>query len=674
MAFDNFVFQAAWFFGRHVGAFKPSCVVEVQRGRFVRGYKRLPGGETAATIPGETARRPWRAWWEAETAWKEIPGVSDFTFSDAIGSQNGMTVGSITFQNVGFAQKTGPMGGIYHAIERGLLSPTRGYRASGRPTTVGKSEWYEVLTKGARIRVWAGYGAPQRDSDGGMPDDGGPNGGWLFNGLIDDLDPRSMPATLQLTLREGSPLSDEKLFGFNKSPQLDDPVTFCDRLDADKVTAVGSGARASSSDPGSPPRHVLSSSGGGSWRSHPHTSADATEWVEIRLPAGRYSDFVLDPLFDGMECFVGVYLKGGGTVDGEEDSGWVGSGTVPGEHGGWKYLRHIPRVGTGRTARALGAEIVCKDDSVLRVGFRALPERGGEHRAGVAYLRARRRHTEAEATSNKWILVDDIADVVVCVLRWAGYEEWEVERQGIRLKGKVVFNRATYLIDIIKAAEEQTGNVFHMQDPPSGDSWGIPTFRQNRALKRPKSVIEVRDDQTLTDIDPKFSNAPLPYIIRVRGKEAEPQAGAVTLGGDKSKRIMAVYRPPWHERNRLAGVIKHEVATLPNLRTYEECYVACYLIAVNAALQYATATAEILANPGIALDSQVGLVDEATGVNTRLWVTNREINGQFGGTASFKMAFGGSMIDTADMQELIKQIDSGVASGSINPGGKVVPA
>jgi hypothetical protein len=669
MAFDSYVFQAIWLGGRHVGAFRPTCVVEVQNGAFERGYKRLAGGETAATIPGESERKPWRAWWVAETAWKELPGVSDFSFTDALGEQNGMSVGSITCQNVGLTPRVGP-GGAYHAIEPGILSPARGYRPPGRPAGPARTEWYDVLTKGCRVRVWAGYGEPQRSGSGKMPDDGGPNGGWIFNGLVDDVDTSGSPAVLTLTVREGGTLSDQRLFGWNKSPQLDDPVTFCDRLDADKVAAVGTGASASSTTPGSPARLVLSGDAGSAWRSQPHASAAVTEWVEIRLPAGRYTDFVLDPLYDGMEVFVGVYLKGNGTVDGESAHGWIGEDYVPGANGGWPYVRRIPRADTGRIARALGAEIVCKDDSILRLGFRKLPERGGEHRAGVAYLRARRRQIETEAKKNRWILVDDIADVVITVLRWAGYEEWEVERQGIRLKGKLVLNRATFLADIVKKAAEVTGNVFHMQAPTSGDSWGIPTFRQNRALVKPRSVIEVREDQLLTDLDVKVTTEPLPYIIRVRGKEAEKQGGGVTLGGDRSKRVMAVYKPPWHNRNRLAGVIKHEVKTIPSLRTYEECYVTCYLLAVNAALKYTTGTAETMGNPGITLDSQVGILNTATGTNSRMWVTNREVNGHFGATSSFRMAIGGSIIDTPDMAALIKQIDSGRAAGNVNPGGQ----
>jgi hypothetical protein len=167
-------------------------------------------------------------------------------------------------------------------------------------------------------------------------------------------------------------------------------------------------------------------------------------------------------------------------------------------------------------------------------------------------------------------------------------------------------------------------------------------------------MVEIRDDQMLTGMNVKISEEPLPYIIRVRGKIVK---GGTTLGGDDSKRVMAVYRPPWWDSNRLAGIIKHSIHTQPELKTHEECMVACYLWAVNAALGMVTATCETMGNPVVDLNDQVSVVDTGTGMNTRMWVSNMEQSGTYGESTSWKMTLGGAMIDTPEMIALIKEID-----------------
>ncbi len=201
-----------------------------------------------------------------------------------------------------------------------------------------------------------------------------------------------------------------------------------------------------------------------------------------------------------------------------------------------------------------------------------------------------------------------------------------------------------------------TGFVFFVTDPTTGESQGVPVFRRNSALQAPSLVLtEVRDTDLLTGIRTKRSEESLPYIIRVRGKTA--RSGS-TLGGDTSKRIMAVYRPPWTADNTLAGVIKHVTHTDNALRSLTECQIACYLIAISGVLKAFTATVEIPANQSIELDEQIGLVDMATGLNTRMWVATRSTRFQSGQVTIWTTTLQGALIDTADLLALIAEIDA----------------
>jgi hypothetical protein len=140
-----------------------------------------------------------------------------------------------------------------------------------------------------------------------------------------------------------------------------------DRLEADDVKAVGGGARRARTDGRAPRALRLTTSRRRRLASQSHSSEDVTEWVQIRVPAGRYEEIVLDTAWADMECFIGFYAKDrvatSGTAgshnvavgtsvhrpsrDGVGIEGWVhtGLGDVPGSNGGWPYMRHVSRVG-----------------------------------------------------------------------------------------------------------------------------------------------------------------------------------------------------------------------------------------------------------------------------------------------------------------------------------------
>lgn len=665
MAFVTQQFVNIWKGKAYVGARRPTTVVEVRGGSWRRDYRPW-SNPINAIIPGETKLMPWYPIFTETTPWVTIPNVLTCDLSQDF-EQNGLSVANIAIDNVGFEQATGPFGDIYHAISRGLMAPSRGYDPPGRPTSgLAVNTWRDVLTEQRNIRIWQGFGQPEREADGTVVASGGVNGAWVFNGLIDDVDLDSDPARIQVTARMGKTLTDSRMFGWNKSKQLKDPVIFSDRLEADNTQDVGENAEASSELSSTyEAANVLDDDGTTKtyWASQNHTTAGNTEWVEIRVPSGRYREIVLDCNAD-MQAFIGFYVRdfadgSQAMVDGSYvDEGWVtvGLGDVPGNYGGWPYIHLVQSTAGKRTVIDFGRSIVTGNDSIIRVAFRNLTEvSSGTYRARVRTLKGRRRERSEEAIERKWILVDDISDMVRVVLRWAGFTSWEVENTGTPLKGKALFNRATFLIDVIKRAVELTGFVFFVADPIDGNSVGVPVFRRNAALQRGSPAIEVRDTDLLTGLRTKRSEESLPYIIRVRGKTA--RAGT-TLGGDTSKRIMAVYRPPWTEDNTLGGVIKHVVHTDNALRTLLECEIACYLIAINGCLRAFTATAEIPAAPFIELDHQVGLLDTATGLNTRLWVASRNSHFQSGERPAWETTLQGALIDTEDLVELIAEIDA----------------
>jgi hypothetical protein len=664
-------FIDTWKSGRHVAGAAPTQVIEVRRGNFRRDY-RAWSDPLRVFIPGEDRTMPWYPIFVVDTDWVEVPSVSSVDLTQDF-SQNGCKVATITLDNVGYPALTGP-GGTYHAIQKGFYSPTRGDHPSTRPVPLGSpNAWYDVLTENAAIRIWWGYGPPVRDG-GAMPQDGGPNGCWVFHGLVDDVDSDSTPAQMTMTARMGKTLTDQRIFGWAKSKQLLDPVTFIDRLAADNVKLVGFNPVSSTGEP----RNVLDASGDSAWISQNRGSPDYTEWVEIHLPAGRYTSFTLSAA-PGLEAYIGIYPRTQElqeTIDGvtvsytappsvdgiavESDQWYDPDYTqVPGDNGGWGYFKKIDSTGEGVNLIDLGHEFNVGENSVLRVGFRDLNYNGDGYEAIVYTLKAHRHLYDSQADgADQIVRVDDLSDVVRCCLRWAGYTEWDVEDTGVKIKGRMIFNKASFLIDPINKACELTGFVFFIADPTNGASMGIPTFRRPAHLLRDPGAValELTDDQTLTGLHPKRSDQSLPYIIRLRGKEATAQDGGLTLGGEKVRRIMAVYRPPWTQDNTMAGIIKHGTYYNPALRTAEEVTIGAYLIAVAAAVAAFQARASLAGMPLLELDDQVGILDEGTGTNSRLLVGSIQSHMTAGEQASWTTEVTGPLIDTLDMVAIIEAI------------------
>lgn len=671
-------FRDRWRSGKYIGAYKPGQTVRVRRGVLDRGYRpfeKLDGTDDYFGYISGTGRHqeePWQAFWRTTGDWINVPNVSEVSLDGAF-DNNGITTATITVENT-VLKEIGGVAGIFHAVRRGYLSPWQGWATFGRVWPAGsqaQNEWFEVFNGGYQVQVLQGYGDELTAT---------------FNGLIDEARIAVSPDQITVVARDfGQALTDLRVFGHNKAPELASPIVFSDRLKADDVTAVGGSAAASTSDAGNPPKYVTKKGTETYWLSHGHTTPDNTEWVQVRIPKGRYETIFIDPHYEGMEVYLGMYLrrKGMGTkdkpekckVDGvEKDDGWLnmGFGDVPGVHGGWPFVKKWRAMANGGNSYKLPFKLECGDDTVVRIGFRKLgfsPTKR-DYRAGASRVAMMQRKRKPEAKREKWILVDDASDIVKWALMWAGFKEWNVEKFGVKIKDKMVFHQGEFLIDIIRRMGEQGDFTFHVA-PPSAhpESIGVPTFIRSRAVSAPQPRMEeVRDSDLLTEVDSNFSKESLAYIIRVRGMMS--QKAGKPLGEDSTKRVMAVYLPPWsgaHHNvatgaydasypfaDRLAGMRKHVIYPDEGLETEDECMMACILIALQEALAAFTANIQIPGHPGIDLADQISMIDQASGLNTRLWIASRSsrftVDEQ--GSAEWSMSLGGSLIDTPDILAL----------------------
>jgi hypothetical protein len=687
MAWVTQQFLDTWRSRYHVGSAKPRAVVQVCNIRYVRGYREWHGPKVNAIIPGETAELPWYPKIIHYTDWMTVPGVQSVEISQDF-DQNGLAVATVVIDNVIYTPKTGALSQLYHLVEPGYLAPGRGFQAPTRPANpYSGNEFDGILRQMIAVRIWEGFGNPVLDGFGSPPADGGENGAWVFKGLADKPEYDSVPATITLTATQGKTLTEQRIFLWNKSRTLRDPITFADRGKTDETFPEGYRARASSTSDGGDykPAYVLDTDTDSfptEWASNFHDGPDVTEWIQISLDEGRYNSFTLDAPAD-MEMYVGVLPKAQkdgdpphinevGDVPVDEWIVGTGGGVVPGDNGGWHYMRSTITTLEGSHSYSLGQEIVVGKGTRLRLGFRSLPivdESSGptQYAAMARKLEGERRHRLTEAKKEKWVLVDDVSDIVRVALRWAGFGEWEVEDTGVKLPDKIIFNRGQYLIDIIKWAQELTGFVFFIADPDDNSSYGVPTFRRNATLLRePGAVVaEVTERDLLTGLRGSLDEEPLAFIIRVRGKQAAKRKGGRTLSGDRMRRLMYVLVPPWAGAplsedaaplHAIGGVLKHFTHTYDHARSIDELKMAAYLIAVAEALDYAKAVVELPGNPNIELDDQVGLVDTNTGTNSRLWVANRTHTLTMGREGSWKMTLTGTLIDNQYVVLLLEQL------------------
>jgi hypothetical protein len=687
--------RARWLTGRYVGSNKPAFRVLVRRGRLQRHYQNLPRHEVHAFIPGlKGPNAVWFARWVPTDSWVEIPNVLEVS-GDGDFDQNGVESCSISVDNVVLSPESG-VGGLFHSIKRGFMSPLRG--ASGPGGKIDQpNEWFERFNeKATQVAVLAGYGEATI---------------CVHLGLLDDADFTSLPDEIRLTVRSmGQVLTDQRAFMDAKHLWVRDPITFQDRLAADELEDVATTARAKTRSANHPARLAVDENDETAWISDRHDHPTELEWIEFPIPKGRYVNFGIFPAYPNMEAFVSVYatdesVPGGGlaraTNGTEYGEGWInnGSGHIPG--GTIPITAHIPTL-KNKMARydlqAGSVGLLLGDDSRVRIWFRNLfkaadsTQRG--YRAGVREAKIFRRERESEAITKHWILVDDVADVVKVVLQWAGFTEWEVENTGVRLLDKVgdklVFDRQTFLIDIIKRVAELVGYVFYIKPPENFDvndlspnanrSMGIPVFRQSSAAKEQGAVANsyqvpvesVRDSNLITGVDVKFSRTDMPDSIRVRGKvvsskKAKQAAGAHALGEDRTLRWQYSYRPVWARGGSSANirrpVIKHEAQYVNRY----QCKVACLMIALRYALTNVQATVEVPFWPYLQLDDHLLVYEGSTGLSTRMWVAMRNWRIRGGADPEFTMSLGGSVLDTPDVVQTRRELQQLLSDRGFSP-------
>lgn len=661
--------QDRWFSGEHVGDNQPVQYVEYRIGRFIHRYGVWEGPPITAYVAGgyvddTGTKQVWQNYWTPDAdwgEWRELPNAYQVDLNQNF-ENKGIRIATIQMENIAYPQATGP-GGTYHQRKRGFYASNRGLQTNrgivlienGR--VVAANEWSRKLHQGGQVRVWQGYG------DSITP---------VFTGLIDDIDTESHPERITLTCRDfGQMVTDLRVFGWNKEPRIKIPVTFIDSFKADGVKKVGFDASASSaSDSAHSASAVIDSDSDNFWRSEGHNGPDFTEWVQLHLPEGRYSDFFVYPRYKGMDLYVSLYvtdrdgappLRNGEPIS----TGWVdGDGDVPGVNGGVPYVKLRKGVDNiGRYVNIDGNEYVVGQGSRLRLSWRHLDFRtNGQYHAAVNRFYANRRTLLQQAKRKHWIVIDDVSDMVKFVLRWAGFKDWAVETSGVRLKDSIKFSDKDTLMDIITKAQELTGYVFFMGEPHgSGEDddndLGMPTFRRPTVLDQrivPRGLV--RDSNNLTGLQMKDTDQPRSYIIRARGKVTpEDEGGELIDGGRGIRRLMYVFKPPWWRR--LGGVVTHLVFTNELFRTIDDCKAACFQAALTEALEAEKVTFETPGYPGFELDTHAAVHDVGSGLAQRVWISELQSRFVQAEQRSWVMTLGGALEDTPDivyMKDLIR--------------------
>lgn len=265
----------------------------------------------------------------------------------------------------------------------------------------------------------------------------------------------------------------------------------------------------------------------------------------------------------------------------------------------------------------------------------------------------------ARKMRNKWVVVKDVSGAVTTVLGWSGLTPNSVSKTGAPLKEPTQFGATEYLIDVIRKAQDVTGYTFFIGEPHDQYPLGQPIFRRSRVTTVPTPVVELRDTDLLTGLSWQRSDEPLSGIIRVRGKPIAKLHGGRLLGGASGagvRRVMGVYRPPWHVHERDARLIRHVVHVEPLYNTEQECMVAAIMIALQEALASVTATVEIPAHPALQLDDIIAIRDNPGGLATRAWIAQKQSTFTAGRETTWKQTLGVALLDTPDVVEVVRDL------------------
>lgn len=653
-------FYERWKSANHVGGAKPSLRVTVTRGLIDKTYQPFEflggGSEDFAMIVGGNNREPWQGFWRATGEPKEVPNVYAAKWQQGF-AQQGSRSATVEVENIIYKAIVG-VGGTYHAIMRGYLSPWLGMQLIARahiPNWV-ENEWFEVLDNGYKLDIFEGYGDEMVRT---------------FSGLIEDADLETQPDRITITARDfGILFTDQRMMGWNKPPECRAPVQIADRRTTLGVKPVGSGPLASSAAGGRPVSSIVKPGNRSDWVSAGHTSAAGVEWVEMSIPAGFYEDFYTVLPYKGQAIYVSVFAKPGSIWNGEAVEGWIdgGKGNVPEDEGEHPFTNAWGGTSTSGATRSLGGDLQAAAGTIVRLSLRALPYRSewGDHRAGVTRFALFRfgsdsKHPAAgspETHAKGWVLIDDLSDIAKEIFLWAGFHEWEVEDLGVSLHNPMAWAMDKFLADVLTDIQAQANWLAYVESPSADEeSIGVPCFVHNRANDPPQlGMLEVRDSDLLESMKTKIDLSNLPYVIRLRGNVDEKNG--ITFDGDLVKRYNGTYFPPWSgagpietESGRTAGVRRHALVIDPNLNSDEECIFSAILTGIQYALEAYTGECQISGYP-LELNQQISVVDKTSGVNSRLWTSSIQSEHTTGPAGEWKMTVGGALIDNIDMQQL----------------------
>lgn len=654
---------------RQVGAAKPTARVTVTPGVIGRHYAKFEslGGdgternpEVFGEIYGGNNEEPWQAYWKPQGEPKELPNVFKIKLVNNFG-QKGCWAATVEVENIIYKAISG-VGGIYHAIMRGYLSPWRGLNLIERVYQYWEeNEWFEVLDNGWRIDIWQGYGDELCHT---------------FAGFITESEFETFPDRVVITARDigGIVFTDQRLMGQVKAPEIKPPFQAADREKILGVELVGSGAAASGEEPGYPVGNIVKQRNQQPWESPP---SEGIQWVAIEIPEGYYEEALITVPCSYQSVYLSIHAGAGSTWEGSPASGWVnaGHGEVP-ESPGIFVINAQNSSTEGSFRMALGQFQAAKGSAIrLSLGNPQKNIRFGPARSQVTRFGAFRFGTNPEhpvgvggeppTAARGWLLVDDASDVVKQIFLWGGFKEWRIEPLGFTLSLPLGWAMSETMMAVIEEIEAQANWVFFMETPTEDEeSMGRPVFGHNSATDPPPvDMLQVTDQDLLESVKLKLSLDNLPYIIRYRGNVAE-QIGE-EFEEDTYKRYNGTYYPPWSgagpditEVARGAGVRRQEFTVDPNLESDEDCLMAAIMAAMQYALEAYTCEIQISGYPGMELNDHISVIDKTTGFNSRVWVSEITSEQTLGKGAEWKMTVGGGVLDTPDMEQIKARLES----------------
>jgi hypothetical protein len=693
--------EALWRTGNLTGDARHQLVIRVRAGYMQHGYQSSHRFDNGSTIyppfiwKGRN-HNCWKGVWIPNGNWITVPNIiskqKQQTFED-----QGTTTITVVMANIYMEDAEG-VHGLYHLIKRGWYSPMRGVRATTRPKLWDDdtAEWTDVLNGGFSMEVWEGYGPDGdlrciplveptlQEVNGRQEMSCRPANSLIertFVGLIDTCEIAAQPDQITSTVRDFNVLfTDQRLIGRNKAPECRAPLSFADRRKTQgEIPEFGTPSASSGTVR---PDHVK----GINWESAPQDTATSLQWVEITSRHGYFEQFFLAPGAEGQEVWLSMYLPSQGSLNRTHPipPGWVdlGYGNVPGTTIPFlKHWRYVPQHPSRRFD--LGESFNVPDGTKFRLWFSNLQHDSDVPRDKyVAKVNAfyvfrfgydPEKPPGALVNAKGWILTEDASDVVRMLAIWAGFREWHIEDFGWSLAAQMHYGQTQFFQDVLNEMLAQGNFVMFMASPSAVDeSLGIPHFvHQGATSAPPGNMLQITDEQTLEIPDVTWDLSNLPYAMRYRGETAaRAQGGRAGWGLDLVRRYQATYYPPWtgedyikhgehvtHKsvpENRIAGVQRYFSQTLGQsvaigLRSDADCYFACILAAIQYCLAMATVKIQIPGVPGIELNDQISLIDEATGLNTRVWVASIEDNHTMGPNGKWEMTISGSLIDTQDM-------------------------